>query len=327
MKLKNLLLILLILPLLLNIKVDQTYCFEKVGTTSFQFLKINPDARAMAMAEAFTTVGNSSSSLFWNPAAIVAVENLDVSFSRVNWLVDTYVSAVTGAYTIQGFGTIGIQWVQTNIGDIDVTRVENLGFQGDSYNPGLTGEKIYPSAMTAGLSFSRAITDKFTFGATSKFIEEDLIMSKTNTLAFDMGFTYQTGFKSFMIGGVVRNFGPEVQFEEESFPIPQTFIVGASAALLAPGQQGFLGASEDHTFIVAYDLQHPRDYTQQHNMGFEYGLHDMLFLRGGYRINYDTATFSGGLGFKAAMLNIDYSYSNFGEYFSPVHQFTLRLWI
>jgi len=46
---------------------------DKVGTTSFQFLKVMPDARSTALGEAFTSVVSTSEAVFWNPAALTRI--------------------------------------------------------------------------------------------------------------------------------------------------------------------------------------------------------------------------------------------------------------
>ena len=53
-----------------SILYAQGGAFHKVGTTSFQFLKVISDARSTGMGGAFIAVGNSSGAVFSNPAAI-----------------------------------------------------------------------------------------------------------------------------------------------------------------------------------------------------------------------------------------------------------------
>lgn len=296
--------------------------FEKVGTTSFQFLKVMTDARSTGMGEAYTAAANSANAVFWNPAALTTVENLDVSLSHLDWLLDISHSSFAAAYTVFGLGTFGLQGLFTDVGDIEVTRVDALGFVGDTYNPGLTGETISPGALVLGLSFARELTDKLSFGITSKYVEEDLDVEKKSTVMFDAGLTYDTGFRSLQLGAAVRHFGQEIKYYEKSYPLPQTFTIGISGYLMSPENNFFMN-SESHSLLITYDMSQPRDYDQQHHAGIEYSLKDFIFLRGGYKFNYDEEGATFGFGLRKAGLRIDYSYADFGQYFDAVHRFTI----
>jgi hypothetical protein len=308
--------------LLMFFCVGSGLAFEKVGTTSFQFLKVMTDARSTGMAEAQSAVTNSSEAVFWNPAALTQVQNFDISLSYLDWLLDTSHSSVTAAYAVQNIGTFGFHAMATNVGEIEVTTVDALGFVDGVYNPGLTGETITPSALSVGLLFARQLTDKLSFGITAKYVEEDLSVDKASNIVFDGGLTFDTGFKSLKVAAAVRHFGSEVKYIDQSYPLPQTFTIGLAANLFAP-QDGFLFDSSDHTLLVAYDMSQPRDYNQQHHLGFEYGLKDFLFLRTGYKFNFDEEGFAFGFGVKMIGLRIDYSYSDFGQYLDSVHRFSV----
>ena len=46
------------------------FAFEKVGTTSFQFLKVISSARGAGMGEAFSTIASGSDAVFFNPVQL-----------------------------------------------------------------------------------------------------------------------------------------------------------------------------------------------------------------------------------------------------------------
>ncbi|TFG94392.1 MAG: hypothetical protein E4H13_14940 [Calditrichales bacterium] len=80
--------------------------------------------------------------------------------------------------------------------------------------------------------------------------------------------------------------------------------------------------SEDQTLLVAVDMIQPRDYDQQYNIGVEYGFKNILFLRGGYKLNYDEESFSLGFGLMYKNYRIDYAFSDFGDFLDSVHRFS-----
>ena len=48
---------------------------KKVGTSAATFLRIPVGARAASMGEAYTSISNDASAMFWNPGGIARVKN------------------------------------------------------------------------------------------------------------------------------------------------------------------------------------------------------------------------------------------------------------
>lgn len=296
--------------------------FGKVGTTSFQFLKVFPGARANALAGAFTTLADNSEAMFWNPAGLARVSGFDASAGYVGWFMDVRHYSFSAAYNWGDIGVFGFQGIVADVGDIEVTTVDRLGFVNGVYNPGLTGEVIRPSSMVLGVSFARNLTDKFAFGITVKYVREDLVYEKANALVFDGGLTFNSGFKSIVIGASLRHFGQEVKFIDKSYPLPQTFNIGISSYLISPNDP-LITSLDNQSLLFSYDMIQPRDYDQMHSVGLEYGYDNMLYLRGGYSFNNDQEKLSAGLGLKYEKYRIDYSFNDYGDYLKSVHRITV----
>lgn len=316
----------LIFLLCAQIAAAQIKGFDKVGTTSFQFLKVVPNARSAAMGGVSSAVINSSEAVFFNPAALTKTSNLDFALSYVDWFLDVSITSFSLAYRISGIGTFGVQALATNIGDIEETSVEFLGLDEVTkiYNPGITGNVISPSSQVFGLSFARDLTNKFSFGATIKYARENLVVKTAAQLIYDFGVLYNTGYKSLKLGAMLNHFGPEVKFFDESYPLPQTFSIGISGNLVGP-DDGLLFNNNNHRFFVAYDLLQTRDHSQQQHFGIEYLLKNILAIRGGYKFNYDEEAWTFGFGVYVGKNHLDYAYNDFGKYLNSVHRFTVRL--
>lgn len=299
---------------------------DKVGTTSFQFLKVMPGARSTGMGESFISVVNTSEAVYWNPGALVKINNFDASFSYVDWFLDVSHLALSAAYTIEDFGTLGLQVQVNDLGDIPITRVENLSRDSETgvYNPGLTGETMSPGFTVVGLSYAKSLTDKFSFGLSFKVAHENLIAESATSWMLDGGLIYQTGFKSIDVAISLRNFGPEVKFIAKSYPLPQTLTLGISTYLFSP-KNSLMSDIEDQSLLLSYNLSQPRDYGQQHNVGMEYSFYQVIFLRAGYKINYDEEGLTFGAGVNYQGYRVDYSFNDFGEYLGNVHRFTIGL--
>ena len=59
------------------------------GTNAASFLEIGAGARAMGMGGAYASVANDVSALYWNPAGIAWVNQVQVEVMHNEWLVDT----------------------------------------------------------------------------------------------------------------------------------------------------------------------------------------------------------------------------------------------
>ncbi|HNY90435.1 MAG: hypothetical protein BWY77_01168 [bacterium ADurb.Bin431] len=315
--------------------------FEKVGTTAFQFLKVPASARGCAMGEAFSAAADHSDAAFFNPAALTRIRKMDISFDYMDYFLDISHVAVSGAWSVPNLGTFGLHAIATDIGSIRVTSVEALDFY-DGVYLGYTGETIEPGSALIGASFARDLTDKFAFGLSAKYAREDLGVRSAGTLLFDGGLTYDTGFMGLQIAAAIRHFGPEVKFYDQvslprydastdstyyqryngkGYPLPQTFNIGMAAWLISASGHSLIH-SRNQTLLLAFDLVQPRDYDQQYNFGLEYGFEGLLFLRAGYKLNYDTEGLSLGFGLAWNRMRIDYAYSDYGAWLDAVHRFT-----
>jgi hypothetical protein len=153
-----------------------------------------------------------------------------------------------------------------------------------------------------------------------KFIDELYEEERAVGWAADIGTLYNTGFKNFKIGMVMTNFGPDLKFLRDSYPLPISFKFGASMEVLNFGE---------HKTLVDFEIGHPNDNLEKFNGGIEYSYKDFLTLRAGDQFGYDTGDFSFGAGVKIPLysktkLRVDYGYYNFGR-LDQVHRFTLNL--
>ncbi|MEM6326643.1 MAG: PorV/PorQ family protein [Bacteroidota bacterium] len=310
---------------------------QKVGTTSFQFLKVMPTARATAMGDAYAGLAEGAEALFWNPAGVAHTRGHAVTATHIPYLVDTRISSAGYAVSLGTTGQIGIQVQSVDYGEIAETRTGELGFNADgTYNPGLTGNTFTPSAVAVGVTYARSLTDRFATGATAKYVHESLyggdfvgadggVSTGAGAVLFDFGIQYETGFRSLDLAMAVQNFGPEVAFVEERFAAPLTFRLGVTGDLLGPN--GMVRQDSQNRLTVAYDLHQPNDYDQQMQFGVEYSFAEVVSVRSGYKMNYDTEGLTFGAGLNAdvtgARLGVDYSYGGMGEFLGSVHRLTI----
>lgn len=320
------LLVIFLVGLIINPAAAQVSGFDQVGTTSFQFLQVVPNARAAAMGGVAATTIETSEAVFFNPAMLAGSTPFGAGVAYLDYFQDVTVSSISSSYRFGNVGTFAIQAQVVDYGDIIETRADQL-LRDDvtgQYNPGLTGNTATASAMVFGLTYSKALTNRFAFGLTAKFAFEDLIAETANAIVFDGGVIYETGLKSLKLGMMVRNFGGDVTYLNESYPLPQVFAIGVSGQLVGAAGDAFISESGNNRLLIAYDLAQTRDHSQQQHLGLEYALREFVALRGGYKFNFDEESWTLGFGLNVSRFQLDYSYNDYGEFLSNVQRFTLN---
>jgi hypothetical protein len=341
-----LLTILLVLPCLL-LAQDRTYPdldegvnpapFQQVGQSGWQFLKLPTHARYAAIGGVSSSLshGDAAAALA-NPASVADIEDINVSFSRMNWLVDTDYSSGSIVKNMGSIGYLGLNFVYVDYGSVQRTSVSNLVDEnGDITGLSelvLEGLGTYESHDVAvGLTYARTITDRLQVGGNLRYVSETLDDATTGNLSFDIGTVYYTGLKSLRIAMVGRNFGPDAEFvsfdQRVAVPatkvrMPMSFQLGAAFDILEGGD------SSPYLWTVAAELIHPNDGPEKFNVGTEYSLFNLLSLRGGYRFNYDEEdlTLGAGINVKTSSIGVgvNYAYIDFGR-LSEVHMFSIDL--
>jgi len=317
---------------------------QKVGSTSMQFLKVMPSARATALGEAYAVWATGAEAIFWNPGGLAKLEKMELSTTYINWLFDAQQGALAYAFAIRGNGALGIQIQYVDFGEFEETTNERPYISDPDY-PGLTGRTFQPFSYLVGISYGRYLTDKFSVGFGVKYAHESLFDGQKVTamvrqsvfeevetwadgLLFDFGIRYNTGYRSIHIGSSVQNFGADVKYAKESNPVPLLFRFGIGADVIGP--DGLLHSnSKDNRLSMAYDIFHPNDYAQQMHVGVEYEFASTFAIRGGYKFNYDFDGLTLGGGIKHSLegvrLSADYSYGAMGTYLGNVQRISLGI--
>ena len=95
---------------------------ERTGTSGWQFLKINVDARMAGMGGAYSAVSHGDvGSVFGNPAALVDVKSFDVAFYNISYVADINYYAAAIAKNVEGIGLFALSVNSLDMGDIPRT--------------------------------------------------------------------------------------------------------------------------------------------------------------------------------------------------------------
>ncbi|MGD0339124.1 MAG: PorV/PorQ family protein [Bacteroidota bacterium] len=336
---KKYFLIILGLVLVCNPNI-QAQGVTKVGTTAASFLGIDVGPRANAMGSASVSVANDASAMYWNPAGIAKLNNVDAMFSNARWIADLSFNYAGIVLPLGDFGNVGVNATFLSMGEMERTTVAQ---------PEGTGELFDAASYAFGLTYARNLTDQFSIGINAKYINERLYNSNAGGFAIDVGALFDTRFHGIMLGMSISNYGSKMQLDgrdlqiqhdidpgengnnaninarlqTDNFDLPLMFRVGVSMDVL----KGALNSN----LIVSADALHPSDDVESLNVGAEYTFNDMISLRAGYKglAAKDTEqglNYGAGLHYVIAgtIMNFDYAYIDFGA-LNAVHMFSIRL--
>ena len=295
---------------------------QRVGISSFTFLKIGVGARAVAMGEAYGAIANDATALYWNPAAVVISETDQVVVAHTEWFADIRHEFGGVLYHLTPEDAVGISFITLTTDDMPRTT---------TLMPMGTGEMFRFQDLSVGLTYSRKMTNQFSFGVTARYIREQIAELSMQNIVVDVGAYYLTGFSTTRFAIVLSSFGsatrPEgsivvdgvgdiSQFEEFSPPTQFRLAFAMEPILL-----------ESHRLTTSFQLNHPNDNAENIGIGLEYGWNETVFLRLGYRINVDEQRLpSLGFGLQVPVefstLQFDYAVSSY-HLLGMAHRFTL----
>ncbi len=307
----------------------------KTGTTAAQFLKISVGARSIGMGGAFTGVSDDIAAIYWNPAGLAQMTTGQAEFNHVNWIADVKYDVAAASIIVDGIGTLAASFATLNDGEMEVTTTSE---------PEGTGEKFTAGATMMGVSYARALTDRFSIGFNFKYLSEYIWNESSSGFAVDFGTMFNAPvLNGLKIGASMSNFGPKMQLDGrdvlllvrsgagdqnlvnaqyslDSYELPLLFRVGVATDAMK---------DESSRLTLAVDAVHPNDNTEYVNSGIEYSWSEMVSVRAGWKSAFERGgeqglTLGGGLNYTlqgSLGVVFDYAYQDFGrlqsvQYFS-----------
>ena len=291
-------LLIMFVLLSLNIYADAS---ANSGTATALFLTIPPDARSSAMGEAGTARGDDVSTLFWNPAGLVNVRNLEFIFTHADYLADFNYNFLAGAFSLKNIGSIGLGL--NFIGTDPFKQYDNQGEEVAEYNNF--------QDLAFNCAYARRINDFISAGATFKYISQTLVSESFTSFAVDAGVLLDDMFvKNLFTGASVKNLGGGPKIGSGSDSLPFNISVGAMYNLN-------LGSFSSKSLV---DVNLPNYYDMNFGIGEEiemtFGESFAVYPRVGFKIPFEHGFLNGltmGLGIKFLNYNVDYSFLNYGD--------------
>jgi opacity protein-like surface antigen len=311
------------------------------GTTGAEQLLIPVGARGIATGGAFLSNLSGLEAIYYNPAGLSLSEGSEAMFSYMTYLADINVSYFAIGTNMGELGSFAFSIKTLDFGNIPVTTFEAPDGNGSTYSPGF---------ITAGLTYSKVITDRVNIGANIKVINESIMDVSATGFALDFGVQYRFP-SNFSIGAAVKNIGSNMSYSgsdlqsrtripdtqagtlqgsyeviTEEFQIPSYFELSTSYNY---------SINEQNSVLVGTTFRNNNVAEDELKLGLEYGFQNTFFIRGGYDMlleNIDASiyglTFGAGLNYSFADgmgLMFDYGYRDVKEFPQPNHIFTVKL--
>lgn len=325
MKIKFILLIVVI-----GINIANAGDISRKGTTGGEQLLIPVGARSIATGGAFLSNTTGVEAIYYNPAGLSGSDYSEVTFSFMDYIADIKHTYFAASYNAGSIGSFAIALKNLSFGDIPVTTIEN---------PDPSFAVYSPRYYTLSLTYSKNITDRVRAGVNIKYINEEIMSTGAQGLAFDFGVQYKfkgnlwIGVSLKNIGGNMKYSGTDLQVKTGVPKGTQTSIaVGSYEPVSEPFQLPSmfevslaykLDLSEQNSLMLGTSFRNNSSREDLLSLGTELQVFDILFLRLGYENETQSEgnsefgmTYGGGIAYSVggSVIEIDYAYRTFKSF-------------
>ena len=324
----------LILILLMSINIESALAQRSIipslgssrsGTSGYQFLKINVDARSAAMGGSNVADAMDAASLYLNPALAVQMDQSQLYIGHTSYFADIDLNFASYVHKVRNFA-FGASLMYLDSGEMIETN---------EFNPFGTGRTFRTVHMAAGLTFAQELTTLFSYGVSLKYLDERIEEIQAQTFVVDVGFFYRVGDSGLRFAIGLNNFGldatPEgetirrtlegdiIETEFEDISPPTTFSIGTAYDAYE---------SDNIKILVTGQVTNPSDNAERFSLGSEMTYLNQFFLRTGYEFGVDEAKLpSFGVGFKIPFgkygVAMDYGFST-RDRLGSLHRIALK---
>lgn len=278
------------------------------GRTGAPVLKFQPSPRVNSLGESGVALSGDYTTTSLNPALLGTLEGYPVSALFYNAFIDAFVGYFGGSIEA-GPGNLGFDVLGYFGGEVTVDDTAGR------YD-GLDGEEFQTQKdLVYSVGYGGRIYQGFYSGMKLRYYSSTLLETySTTSLSVDGGILWKTPFfkagHSNIYNGLFSpglragisflNAGRGLSYTEQADPDPLP-------SLIKGGISYPLRFNKEHATLVNSDLTYdPENEKLRGNTGIEYIHKEMLFLRTGYRINYEIKNFTWGVGIKYDRFRFDY---------------------
>jgi hypothetical protein len=286
---------------------------DRSGTVTGQFLKLGLSARSIGMGGAQVAVADGASSLGYNAAGILGVQDYGFSATYSALYANIQHSYASIVKNIPGFGAVGVSFIMLSTDDIIETTPQA---------PEGTGRTFRASEYAFSAAYARQVTEQFRVGLNVKYIQSYLFNTELGATSFavDIGTLYDIPVLKSHLGVSLTNIGKDMTYINELYSLPTALRFGVLVDL-------YKDPTDQNQFLGVFQITRLNDAEEQYNIGAEYLFDNVIALRGGYKFAYDQEDLTAGFGIRLNSLGLnsmlDYGYNNY-KFLPGTHTFTFE---
>jgi len=314
---------------------------SRKGTTGADQLLIPVGANSIATGGAFLSNVTGLESIYYNPAGLNQKDGTEAMFSYMSYIADINVSYFAIGTNLGDLGSFAFNIKTLNFGDIPVTTFDSPDGNGSTYSP---------SFITAGVTYSKVITDRVSVGVTGKVISESIVDVNATGFALDFGVQYRFPH-NLSIGATVKNIGTNMVYGGSNLQnittIPNTQLGSSSGTYQIVAQEFQIPSyfelstayqfdiNDENQLSLASAFTNNNAFEDQLKFGAEYGFQNTFFVRGGYDMLLENSsdntfgfTFGAGINYsftEGFAWAFDYAYREVKDFPTANHVFTVKL--
>jgi hypothetical protein len=280
--------------------------FRKTGTVGYTFLELPAMARQASLGDAVGAVvdGGALLSLFANPGVLGLQNGWHFGAEYSPWLADIQHNTAGLVIPAGLMGNFGISVNMVDFGEM--THTETEGHVLGTYTA---------QSLALGITYSRRLTDKFSWGIRLNGIREEIHTYTSQNVLVDMGVYYLTGFQSLRIAGYINHFGVDGKFIRDSFKMPTSLRLGIAYDVWdSPG----------YRLTGAVELSHTADNPERLHIALEQRILNRFYLRSAFKTPVDEDPWSFGGGIHWGKIRVDAGVIPYGR-FPAVYSFGIQV--
>jgi hypothetical protein len=204
----------------------------EAGTSGAQFLKLGAGARAGAMADSFAAVADDASAAYYNPAGLAQLPNTQLGGSHTSYFQGVNYEVLNFTHPIAKEEEYARHTLAFSVYQLSVSNIERRS--NDTTDPtGTFGSSDGAYALSYAYGYSRRLS----FGATGKYIAENLDSYHASGYAADLGVLYHMNpdaSRPLTLAATVRNVGSRIGYvSSQTDPLP-TSVTGSASYAVVP---------------------------------------------------------------------------------------------
>lgn len=276
--------------------------------TGFSGLVLEVGGQAAGMGEAYSAVASTPVALYWNPAGLNQVTDVQIEVAHNKWILNIMSDYLAIALPVRTFH-VGAFASFTNVGGIEY-RI------GPSAEPLAT---IGETSFVAGIGGSKSLTSWLDAGVTLKYLYYKIFTDQSWGFAFDVGTQAKMPIKGLKAAVVIQNLGGMTNLYSQEMKLPGQMRIGVAYQLPEKFMNGrWLFASD---YFIGFSSKNHLDF------GAEYKIFNQLSLRAGYQTNYEIKSWHVGAGFRGHNWQIDYGFVPLNLGLAPGHRVSLNFYL